>query len=95
MGELSLQATVLIQNSSGRVSCSVRDNGVGFNLQVVLAQRGHPGLGLLGIQERVATLGGSLQDNSTPGKGTDLGLTFHSISRGQGSRAGDQNDHSP
>ncbi len=80
------QANVLVRNSGGRLTCSVCDNGVGFKLQEVLAQKGHPGLGLLGIQERVATLGGSLQINSTPGKGTELRVDIPLDKQGPGIR---------
>ncbi len=66
------QASVLIKNSDGRVTCAVRDNGVGFDLKAVFADTGHSGLGLLGIQERVAALGGCFKVNSSPGGGTEL-----------------------
>jgi signal transduction histidine kinase len=45
----------------------VCDNGIGFD-PVTVRERG--GLGLAGIQERVQRIGGSLQVDSAPGKGT-------------------------
>ena len=51
---------------------SVRDNGVGFDG----ADLRHTPLGLLGMRERVAGLGGSLRIDSAPGAGTEIFATF-------------------
>lgn len=51
---------------------SVRDNGVGFDG----ADLRHTPLGLLGMRERVAGLGGSLRIDSAPGAGTGIFVTF-------------------
>jgi len=56
----------------GLVRCSVRDDGAGFDVAAVLASRGGGGLGLLGMQERLNALGGSLEIQSLPGRGTTL-----------------------
>jgi len=56
----------------GFVRCSVRDDGAGFDVAAVLASRGGGGLGLLGMQERLNALGGSLEIQSLPGRGTTL-----------------------
>ena len=45
---------------------TVRDDGAGFNYPVV----GHAGMGLLGIEERVRELGGSVSVRSRAGQGT-------------------------
>ncbi len=66
------QAKVLVESGAGSVTCSVRDDGIGFDMQSVLAVTGRSGLGLLGIHERVAALGGTLDVASAPGKGTEL-----------------------
>jgi glucose-6-phosphate-specific signal transduction histidine kinase len=42
----------------------------------VMGQTGLRGLGLLGIQERVQALGGTLQITSAPGKGTTLQIAL-------------------
>jgi signal transduction histidine kinase len=52
--------------------CSVRDDGVGFDVSAVLARRGESGVGLLGIQDRLEAVNGLLEIVSAPGKGTDL-----------------------
>ncbi len=49
----------------------VRDDGVGFELGA-----GHPGLGLRGMRERAALLGGVLQIASAPGQGTTITARF-------------------
>jgi signal transduction histidine kinase len=51
-----------------RLTLSVRDNGRGFDV------RHSKGLGLLGIEERVAHLGGKCEIHSEPGSGTVLAI---------------------
>jgi signal transduction histidine kinase len=66
------RATVKIVVEPKAVQCSIRDDGIGFDLQS-LSDGSHPnGLGLRGIQERLAALGGTLQITSSPGQGTEL-----------------------
>jgi signal transduction histidine kinase len=69
--------TVWIQldEHAKKVVCSIRDNGVGFHAQTCLKERGRKGLGLIGIQERLSALGGTLQIESEPGRGTQLLIT--------------------
>jgi signal transduction histidine kinase len=55
-----------------QVRGSIRDDGVGFDLNEVLARKGARGLGLLGIRERLESLGGTLSVHSQPGRGTEL-----------------------
>jgi signal transduction histidine kinase/CHASE1-domain containing sensor protein len=59
-----------------RVHGLLRDDGVGFAVEHVMGQTGLRGLGLLGIQERVQALGGTLQITSAPGKGTTLQIAL-------------------
>ena len=55
------------------VTISIEDNGEGFDTEAVLYAAGHTqGIGLLGIEERLQSLGGSLNVRSEPGKGTVL-----------------------
>jgi signal transduction histidine kinase len=51
----------------------VRDNGIGFDPQAVIATPGQH-LGLIGMQERAEGLGASLNVTSTPGEGTQVRL---------------------
>jgi signal transduction histidine kinase len=55
-----------LRPESGTLTIDVRDDGRGFT-----QRRGQPGgRGLLGMRERAAALGGSLQVFSAPGSGT-------------------------
>jgi signal transduction histidine kinase len=51
-----------------RLTLIIQDDGQGFDAQHV------KGLGLLGIQERVARLGGESKIHSQPGEGTILSV---------------------
>lgn len=55
-----------------RVYGLLLDDGVGFAVEYVMSQTGPRGLGLLGIQERLDALGGTLQITSALGQGTTL-----------------------
>jgi len=62
-------ANIEVSHTAERVSCTVRDDGVG-----VAANRleGGTGLGLVGIRERLSALGGSVHIASQPGGGTTV-----------------------
>ena len=66
---------ILLDGDAKKVVCSIRDNGVGFHVPARLKERGNRGLGLIGIQERLSALGGSLHIESEPGSGTQLHIT--------------------
>jgi len=54
----------------GAISLTIRDNGVGMDLDEV---RGHSmGLGMLSMQERARLLNGSVDWHSKPGQGTEV-----------------------
>jgi signal transduction histidine kinase len=61
---------VAVEQSDGRVRVTVRDDGHGFDPQRA------KGMGLLGMQERVARLGGSFAIESRAGEGTSLLITL-------------------
>jgi signal transduction histidine kinase len=61
---------ITLQAAGGGVRLAVQDDGRGFPAAQVR------GLGLLGIQERVANLGGTLQVASEPGRGTILSVSL-------------------
>jgi signal transduction histidine kinase len=54
----------------------LHDDGAGFVVEHAMNQTGSRGLGLLGIQERLEALGGTLQIISAPGRGTTLQITL-------------------
>ena len=64
--------TVRVTREARRICCSIRDDGVGFDVDSVLARAGAHGIGLIGMRERLAPLGGALQIVSSPGQGTEL-----------------------
>jgi signal transduction histidine kinase len=65
-----------LERHQRQIRCTVRDDGIGFDVRATLAVRGRRGLGLLSIQERVAEVGGKAAITSTPGQGTALRLTI-------------------
>jgi PAS domain S-box-containing protein len=66
-----------LKQGEGRLRLTVRDDGVGFDLSEARARasRGES-LGLLGMHERVALLGGSFRIDSAPGQGTTVRAAF-------------------
>ena len=63
------------QQKAGRLTLTIQDDGQGFDSQQV------KGLGLLGIQERVARLGGKCEVHSEPGTGTTLAVELPLVDR--------------
>jgi PAS domain S-box-containing protein len=61
---------VILERRGDQVVLIVEDNGVGFDPARTTSQR--RGFGLLGMQERAALVGGTLQTESQPGKGTTV-----------------------
>jgi PAS domain S-box-containing protein len=68
----------LAAGTDGTIEIQVSDEGVGFDPAVTLHQgdQHELGLGLFSIQERLALLGGQLDIQSAPGKGTRFSLTL-------------------
>jgi signal transduction histidine kinase len=54
------------------IVCSVKDDGQGFETAAGSTVGPRRGLGLLGIEERIKALGGSVDIKSAPGLGTEL-----------------------
>jgi len=52
----------------------VRDDGIGFD--VMTAEQQGASLGLLGMRERVTLLGGEMDCQSAPGRGTEIHAFF-------------------
>lgn len=62
----------------------VRDNGVGFDKETVQNRGGRVSLGLAGMGERAALLGGSVEVRSRPGYGTEVeaAIPYDSVKMG-------------
>ena len=70
-----------IRSRDGTVVLTVRDDGRGF--QVDAARQGErPGLGLFGMEERAAYLGGRVEIRSRPGTGTVVRAAIGSMDTG-------------
>ncbi len=70
------QVHVEIRRGERSIQCSIRDDGVGFDVSGVQERRGDRGLGLIGIRERAGRLGGTLSIRSTPGQGAEVLMTI-------------------
>ncbi|MGA9047734.1 MAG: PAS domain S-box protein [Dehalococcoidia bacterium] len=67
------EAEVRVDFENSRVDVSIVDNGQGFELPQTVGDLSHSGkLGLVGMQERVSLLNGSIDIKSKPGKGTEV-----------------------
>jgi PAS domain S-box-containing protein len=61
---------IILERREGQVSLIVEDDGVGFEPGTV--KRADRGFGLLGMQERAALVGATLEIESAPGEGTTI-----------------------
>ena len=73
---------VFLQRLPHTLLVTVDDDGKGFDSASGDDGRARPGLGLIGIRERVALLHGTLRLESAPGKGTRLTVELPARSRG-------------
>jgi signal transduction histidine kinase len=69
-------ASVVVERRDGIVAAIVEDDGTGFDVHEAQARLpdfiGREGLGLLGVRERAAVLGGTIEIESMPGSGTTV-----------------------
>jgi signal transduction histidine kinase len=66
------KAEVTLRQTTQALEVRIHDDGCGFDTR----SSRHGGLGLIGIEERVRELGGELQIESEPGKGSALTVRF-------------------
>jgi signal transduction histidine kinase len=69
-------AWVSLTQDARLIRCSIRDDGIGFDVSEAQSRNGERGFGLMGIRERVSIQGGSVQVNSAGGQGTDIVVTM-------------------
>jgi len=67
------KATIGFKEESGKLYMSIKDNGVGMKEEKINSSKS---LGLIGIRERIKTLGGELIIASKPGKGTSVNVSI-------------------
>jgi signal transduction histidine kinase len=73
---------VRIEREGNRLVMLIRDNGRGFNVAATRALAERAGcFGLVGMEERVAILGGDIQIISTPRHGTEVRVMFPAAAR--------------
>ena len=70
----SPSVTIRVELKDGLLHCAISDDGVGFDIEEVLADRCRSRLGLLGMRERAAVFGGECRIQSRPGGGTRVEL---------------------
>ena len=67
------RVSLILQCSPDQVVTIIEDDGCGFDAEAAISSRGpRARLGLVGMRERVALVGGTLTIESTPGRGTTL-----------------------
>ncbi len=63
-----------LSRGNGLVKMKMHDDGVGFDVEE--AAQKHESFGLSGMRERVALLGGQIDIQSSPGKGTRVEIAI-------------------
>jgi PAS domain S-box-containing protein len=66
------RADVLLERRDHQVVLIVEDDGVGFDPKKAMESDGDKGLGLVGMRERAMLVGGNLEIESNPTKGTTI-----------------------
>jgi two-component system sensor histidine kinase UhpB len=66
------RVSIQVRRAGPHLCCSIQDDGAGFDVRAVQSDRRKKGLGLLGMQERLNAIGGTLTIDSAPGHGTRL-----------------------
>ena len=68
--------SVDITQMDNKISVKIRDDGSGFDTKEVMeSKRSRSRLGLIGMRERVRTISGDINIESTPGSGTTIEIT--------------------
>jgi len=66
------RTTIRLEQNGHMIRCLISDDGIGFDVPAALNRKGHTGLGLIGIRERLNAIGGAYRIISAPGQGTTL-----------------------
>ena len=76
------QAVVTLESSNGTVTATIRDEGCGFELADAERLAGDGCVGLAGMRERAALVGGTVVVQTSPGRGTTVRATVPAQSAG-------------
>ena len=68
-------SVVKIEMLDKKMNIQVRDDGKGFNMDKVMANKEREGYGLIGMKERVQLLNGEINIATAPGKGTSISIS--------------------
>lgn len=72
------KVNIIIRFKRSGISVSIKDNGVGFDVEKTMSSKGRLGMGLLGMRERAELIRGTLAIKSTPGQGTEVTVNIPS-----------------
>jgi signal transduction histidine kinase len=64
--------SVRLRAARGSIVCSIHNDGRGFDVDKTLKDKKRQGLGLLGMRERVHSIGGSINIRSAREEGTTI-----------------------
>ncbi|HEX6810690.1 MAG TPA: ATP-binding protein [Planctomycetota bacterium] len=70
------KVVIRLETTGGRLLCSVRDDGVGFDTTSRVPRQTSSGFGLLGMKQRLQRIGGEFDLHSAPGQGTEVCLSI-------------------
>jgi two-component system sensor histidine kinase DegS len=69
------EVLIKIEFLKNRINVVVRDNGCGFDVEKVMAEKSGSAFGLIGMRERIQLLKGKFEVKSSPGQGTEVILS--------------------
>lgn len=69
------EIVIKIEYLPKKVNVVVRDNGCGFDVKKVLAEKSGKAYGIVGMRERIQLLRGKFDIKSSPGRGTEISLS--------------------
>lgn len=71
------RVSVRLTEEGSTLRCAIEDNGIGFDVNAALNRSGDGSIGLIGMRERVHSVGGTLSIHSAPAHGTELLAVVH------------------
>jgi signal transduction histidine kinase len=68
--------TITLESDRRGMTCTVHDDGIGFDVADTMSRSATQSLGLKGMRDRVEAVGGELEITSAPGAGAELRAFF-------------------